>query len=142
VLRDTQPVSQENVDAVRRGLEAFNSGEIEQVIAIADPSFEAVVPPELSAEPDTYRGHDGLRRYFESFQETMEEIRFEAERFIDAGEQVVTIVRLTARGRHTAIPVEQRIAQVWSMREGKAVQVRTFTTLERALAAVGPALEA
>jgi uncharacterized protein len=130
-------MSQENVDAVRRGLEAFNSGDIEQVIAIAAPDFEAIVPPELSAEPDTYRGHDGLRRYFESFHETMEEIRFEPEQLIDAGDEVVTVVRLTAKGRHTAIPVEQRIAQVWMMRDGKALQVRTFTTLKRALAEAG-----
>ena len=130
-------MSQENVDAVRRGLEAFNSGDIERVLDMAHTYFEAIVPPELSAEPDTYRGHDGLRRYFESFQDAMEDIRFEPERFIDVGEDVVTVVRLTARGRHTAIPVEQRIAQVWSMSEGKAVQVRTFATLKRALAAAG-----
>jgi uncharacterized protein len=135
-------MSQENVDAVRRGLEAFNSGDIERVLDMAHTYFEAIVPPELSAEPDTYRGHDGLRRYFESFQDAMEDIRFEPERFIDAGEDVVTVVRLTARGRHTAIPVEQRIAQVWSMSEGKAVQVRTFTTLKRALAEAGLAEEA
>jgi ketosteroid isomerase-like protein len=135
-------MSQENVDAVRRGLEAFNSGDIERVLDMAHTYFEAIVPPELSAEPDTYRGHDGLRHYFESFQDAMEDIRFEPERFIDAGEDVVTVVRLTARGRHTAIPVEQRIAQVWSMSEGKAVQVRTFTTLKRALAEAGLAEEA
>jgi len=27
------------------------------------PDFVGVVPPELSAEPDTYRGHAGIRRY-------------------------------------------------------------------------------
>ena len=135
-------MSQENVDAVRRGLEAFNSGDIERVLDMAHTHFEAIVPPELSAEPDTYRGHDGLRRYFESFQDAMEDIRFEPERFIDAGEAVVTVVRVTARGRHTAIPVEQRIAQIWSMSEGKALQVRTFTTLKRALAEAGLAEEA
>jgi ketosteroid isomerase-like protein len=130
-------MSQENVDTVREGLEAFNSGDIERVISIAHTDFEAIVPPELSAEPDTYRGHDGLRRYFESFQDAMEEIRFEPEQLIDGGDQVVTVVRLTARGRHTAIPVEQRIAQIWTMRAGKAVGVRTFATLERALEASG-----
>jgi uncharacterized protein len=130
-------VSRENVEVVRLGLLAFNSGDIEQVIAMAAGDFEAVVPPELSAEPDTYRGHEGLRRYFESFEDVMEEIHFEPERFIDAGEEVVTVVRLTARGRSTAISVEQRIAQIWSLREGKVARVRTFATLERALAAAG-----
>jgi len=107
------------------------------ILAFADPDFEAVVPPELSAEPDTYRGHDGLRRYFQSFQEAMHEVRFRPERFWDAGQSVVTVVRLTAKGRQTDIPVEQRIAQVWSIRDGKALGVRTYPSLSEALESVG-----
>ena len=32
------------------------------VWADIDPEFEAVTAPELSAEPDVYRGHEGIRR--------------------------------------------------------------------------------
>jgi ketosteroid isomerase-like protein len=52
---------------------------------------------QLWREPDTYRGHGGIRRYFETFQEAMDDINFESVRFWDAGEQVVVSVRLTAR---------------------------------------------
>src|ERR1700730_7272494 len=118
-------MSQENVDLVRRGLEAFNSEDMERILAFVDPDFETEVPRELSAEPDAYRGHDGIRRYFESFRDAMDEIRFEPERFWEAGESVVVALRLTARGRQTAILVEQRIAQVWSIRDGRAIGLRT-----------------
>ncbi|MDQ6810738.1 MAG: nuclear transport factor 2 family protein [Actinomycetota bacterium] len=126
-----------NVETVRRGFEAFNSGEIGRILAFAHPDFEAIVPPELSAEPDTYRGHEGIRRYFESFKDVMEEIHFQAERFWEAGDSVVADVRLTARGRETAIPVEQHIAQVWTMRDGMALRVQTYVSLSQALGAVG-----
>ncbi len=130
-------MSQDNVETVRRGFEAFNSEDIEQVVAIAHPDFEAVVPPELSAEPDTYRGHDGLRRYFRTFQDAMHEVRFHPEQFWDAGASVVVVVRLTAKGRQTEIPVEQHIAQVWSIRDGKATGVRSYPSLPEALEAAG-----
>jgi ketosteroid isomerase-like protein len=57
-------MSTENVDTLLEGLEAFNSRDIERILGFLDPDFETVVPPSLSAEPDTYRGHDGARRYF------------------------------------------------------------------------------
>ncbi len=130
-------MSLENVEVVRQGFEAFNSGAIEPILAFAHPDFEAIVPPELSAEPDTYRGHEGIRRYFQSFQDVMDEIRFEPERFWDAGTSVVADVRITAKGRQTAIPVVQRIAQVWRIRDGRALSVRSYVSLAEALEAVG-----
>jgi ketosteroid isomerase-like protein len=130
-------MSQQNVDIVRRGLEVFNSEDLERILTFMHPEFEAEVPAELSAEPDTYSGHDGIRRYFESFRDAMDEIRFHPERFWDAGESVVVAARLTAKGRQTEIPVEQRFAQVWSIRDGRAIGVKTYATVAQALQAVG-----
>jgi ketosteroid isomerase-like protein len=134
-------MSRANVEALRQGFEAFNSEDIDRILAFAHPDFEAVVPAELSPEPDTYRGHDGIRRYFLSFQDAMDEVRFQLERFWDVGESVVAVVRLTAKGKQTEIPVEQRIAQVWSIRDGKALGVRSYPSLSEALEAVGLASE-
>src|SRR5271166_4454631 len=102
---------------------------MERIRALIHPAFEVVVPPELSAEPDTYRGPEGIRRYLESFQDAMEEIRFQPERFCEVDESVVVVVvRLTAKGRRTAIPVEQQFAQIWTMREDRAMRVRTYAS--------------
>jgi ketosteroid isomerase-like protein len=130
-------MSQENVENLRLAYEAFSSGDIGRILAFAHPEFEAVVPPELSAEPDTYRGHDGIRRYFQSFEDAMDDIRFQPEQLWDAGESVVALVRLTAKGRQTGIPVEQRIAQVWTVLDGKAVALRTYPSLSEALNVAG-----
>src|SRR6516165_9405700 len=130
-------MSTENIHVLREGLEAFNSRDIGRIIPLLDPDFEADVPPALSAEPDTYRGHDGARRYFESFWETMDAIRFRPERFWDAGESVVVAMRITAKGRRTAITVEQRFAQVWTFRDGKATRARTYASAADALKAAG-----
>jgi ketosteroid isomerase-like protein len=130
-------VSRENVEALRRGFNAMNVGDMSSILAFVDPAFEAVIPAALSAEPDTYRGHDGVRRYFESFQDAMGEIRFEADRIWDAGDRVVVALRLTAKGKKTGIPVEQELGQVWTIREGKAVRVESYVALSEALECVG-----
>jgi ketosteroid isomerase-like protein len=128
-------MARDPVDVIREVNAAFNSGDIERILAVMDPDFEAVVPAQFSAEPDTYRGHDGIRRYFESFQDVMEEIRFEELELQVVEPYVVVDVSVTARGRTTGIPVEQRIAQVWTVRDGRALEVRNFASLADALAA-------
>jgi ketosteroid isomerase-like protein len=130
-------MSQENIEILRRGLEAFNSEDLGRILAFIHPEFEGEVPPEFSAEPDTYSGREGIRRYFDSFRDAMDEIRFHPERFWDAGDRVVVTARLSARGKQTEIAVEQRFAQVWSIRDGMAIGVETYATVEEALETVG-----
>lgn len=126
-----------NVETLLEVLDAYNSGDMARIAELTDPAFEAEVSAEVSAEPDTYRGHDGVRRYFLSFWDAMEDIRFHAERLRERGDRVVAVVRLTATGRHTAIPVEQRVVLVWRFRSGRALSVRTYATEAEALGSLG-----
>lgn len=130
-------MSERNVETLRRGFDALNRGEIGGILAFVHPDFETVVPPELSAEPSAYRGHDGVRRYFESFSDVMRDIRFNADHIWDAGDAVVVALRLTARGKETGIPVEQQVGQVWTIHDGMAVRVQNFVTVLEALESVG-----
>jgi ketosteroid isomerase-like protein len=127
-----------NAEVVRQVLEAFNSEDIERILTFTHRDVEIEISPEVSTEPDTYRGHDGMRRYFQSFRDAMQEIRFEPERLWDVGASVVVALRLTARGRQTAILVEQRSAGVWDICDGKVVRVRSYATPAEAFASVGP----
>jgi ketosteroid isomerase-like protein len=130
-------VSQENVETLRKGFDALNRGELAGILAFVDPDFETVVPPELSAEPSAYRGHEGVRRYFESFSEAMRDICFNADHIWDAGDAVVVALRLTAKGKETGIAVEQQVGQVWTIQEGRAVRVENFVSVEEALESAG-----
>jgi ketosteroid isomerase-like protein len=130
-------MSRENVEVVRQVFEAFNSEDIEVILALTHTDFELEVPPSVSAEPDVYRGHDGMRRYWESFQDAMDVIRIHPERLDDAGESVVVAMHLTAKGRSTGISVEQRSVGVWRIRDAKVIRIRAFASRAEALLAVG-----
>jgi ketosteroid isomerase-like protein len=129
-------MSEENVAIVREVLEAFNGEDIEPMLAFAHADLEVEITP------DTYRGHDVMRRYFESFWDAMDEVQFEAEQLWDAGQAVVVALRLSARGRQTAILVEQRSAGVWEICDGKVIRIRAYASTADALQAVGLAEQA
>ena len=91
--------------------------------------FHGVVPPELSAEPDTYDGHDGLRHYFDSFQEIVGDLRFDAEELVDVAPGVVAARGLiTGRGRESGIPVEMRVPVLYRIRDGKVTGIEAYPT--------------
>ena len=129
-------MSAENVESARRGLEAFARDGVEGILEYIHPDFEMTTPPDLAVEPQTYRGHDGLRRYFRSFYEVMDEIRFEPHEFIDAGDRVVIPLRLVARGKGTGISAGQELVLVWTVRDGLGVRMDAYASREAALRAV------
>lgn len=100
------------------------------------PDFELTTPPELSAEPDTYRGPEGMRRYFESFYDAMNEVRFKPLDFYQRNEWVVVPFTMTARGRTTGLVAEQEGVMAWKVRDGLAVRLEVFAELEDALQAI------
>ena len=130
-------MSTENLEAARRGFEALGRDGVEAFLEFIDPEFEMTTPADMTVEPATYRGHEGMRHYFESFYEIMDEVRFEPEEFIDAGDRVVVPARLVARGRDTGIEAVQHLTMVWTLRDGKAIGCETYATKDEALQAAG-----
>jgi len=57
-------MSEPNVEVVRRLFELYASAGVEGVLELVDEEVVLEIPPELSAEPDVYLGHDGVFRYF------------------------------------------------------------------------------
>jgi ketosteroid isomerase-like protein len=131
-------MSDENVEIIRRGFETMQRDGWQTLLSLIDPEFELTTPPDLAMEPDTYHGEAGLRRYFESFEDAMEDIQIVSEgEFLGAGEKVFVPFRLSARGRETGIEATQHAFQVWTMRAGKGLRVEIFASREQALEAAG-----
>jgi ketosteroid isomerase-like protein len=128
-------MSEGDVARARAALAAFGTGDLDHLVRQFHPDFVGVVPPELSAEPDTYRGHAGIRRYLESFREYVDGLRFVPEDVIDAGDAVVVAMRIEGRGRGSGVPFEQRLANRITVREGLIDSMTAYATVDEALAA-------
>jgi ketosteroid isomerase-like protein len=128
-------VSSQNLEILQRGFDAFNERGVEGIIPLIHSDFEATTPPSLASEPDTYRGPDGIRRWFDSFDEVMEEIRWEPREFHEVGDRVAVEFTLRATGKTTGLDFGQEAVMVWELRDGKATRLDLFQTLDEALAA-------
>ncbi len=128
-------MASENLEIVKRGFDAFNERGIAGIIPLIHSDFEATTPPSLASEPDTYRGPDGIRRWFDSFDEVMDEIRWEPHRFREVGDRVVVEFTLRARGKTTGLDFGQDAVMVWEIRDGMASRLDLFQSLDEALVA-------
>jgi ketosteroid isomerase-like protein len=125
-------MSESNVEVVRRLFELYASGGIEAVLEIMDQEIVIVIPPDVSAEPDTYRGHEGARRYFEGFDGMLEDIRYEAFELIPEGDHVLAVSRLAGRGVSSGVEVELRTVVVHAVEGGKVTRIVPYGDMESA----------
>jgi ketosteroid isomerase-like protein len=130
-------VSQSNVEVVQRLFDLFAEGGIEPALEVIDPAVVVEIPPDMSAEPDTYRGHDGVRRYFAGFDGMLDEVRYEAVEIIPVGDAVVVCSRMSGRGSSSGLDVGIDAYVVHELADGKVVRITPYPDLESARAAVG-----
>jgi ketosteroid isomerase-like protein len=132
-------VSGENVEIVRRIYEAAGRGDSATVLALYDPDVELDntrlrVPGQIGVA----RGHEGLRTFFRAWHEAWENIEYDYEELIDAGDdQVIAVVTRRGRGRASGADVAIHVALLWTIRHGRVVRLVWFQTREEALRAAG-----
>jgi uncharacterized protein len=129
-------VSQENVEVVRRALEAFEQGGLDATLRFYDPE---VTWEEARDEPEaeTHRGHNGVRALVEKWLVPFDDLRIEPEEFIDAGEAVVMPYRFRGRERSSGTDITAPETWVFWLRDGMICEVREYRHKAEALEAVG-----
>jgi ketosteroid isomerase-like protein len=126
-------LSRENVERIRSAYEAVTRGDLESImIELVDPDIVLRDRPE-APDPRTYRGREGVLEALASSDESFEEFNLVPQELEAVGDQVVVTLRMFGRGRGSGVPVEETIAHLWTMREGKAVAMQVYSDPEDAL---------
>jgi ketosteroid isomerase-like protein len=130
-------MSEENVEIVRRGYEAFATGRVD--FDLLDPEIEWRGPREFADLAEPYYGHDGVRRYMADLGEVFDDYRMVAEEFIDpGGDQVLVFAREGGRGKGSGAEVQTHpTAHLYTLRGGKVVRMQSYWERSDALAAAG-----
>jgi ketosteroid isomerase-like protein len=129
-------MSQENIDRVKRGFEAFTRGDLDTAFEFIDPSFEIndrVVPEANPSE----RGPDALIANVRLVWDAFGEVAWEPREIVDRDDLILVRVHMSAKGHHTSLPIEEDVGHVYTMRDGKAVRLDIFRTWDSALEAAG-----
>src|SRR2546430_4472493 len=105
-------MSAADVETLRHGYEAFRTGGVDAVLQFADPDVE-LTPIQEAPGSQTYRGHEGFRRYVESIADAFGEFRWDPVEMVDLGPDVMVETRFRAEGRASGIPVEATVYFLW-----------------------------
>jgi ketosteroid isomerase-like protein len=133
--------SQENIRIVRQAHKAFNRPalgvfEMDILYRHASPDFAVDWSRSHGPEAGIYRGEAATRRLWETFFEAFDRVVVEPLDFIDGGESVVVPHHLRAVGR-SGIEVEAHSAVVYTVRNGRIVEMRLYRQTGEAMKAVG-----
>ena len=132
-------MSQENVDAFKHGVEAFDNGDVDGLLAVADPSVEFydVFGRMLGGEERMYRGHEGIRDLIHDLLGAFDSTHSEYSEIRDLGDRTLAIGTLQAVGKGSGAVVEAPIWTIAEWKDGKVTRVRTYLDPKEALEATG-----
>jgi uncharacterized protein len=130
-------MSQENVEIVRRMYDAYADNDFKTALAYLDPAIELSQP---ASEPGagTYHGHEGVIQALTTWTGAWDNYRIEVDELAGFGDRVLASTRHRGRGKGSGVEVEQRIFQLWTIRNDKIVQATMYYEKGEALKAVGP----
>jgi ketosteroid isomerase-like protein len=126
-------MSRENVEVVRRAWEAFVRRDDGAAFALYDPEITI----HHQVDGSVYRGLAGARAFVGDWLASWTDYSTDLEELIDAGDDVIAVMRIRAQGRRSAVPVERREWHVWTVRDGRLWRFRIYATEAEALEAVG-----
>jgi uncharacterized protein len=128
-------MSQENVEIVRRGVEAWNAGDMDAFRELHDPEV-IVQTVENWPEPGPYVGREAVMRSLEQLRDTWNANTMEVTSdFIDAGDRVV--VRFIWHGAGHGPQLNLEMTDVLTVRKGRIRGHEYFWDHAEALEAAG-----
>ena len=134
-------MSRENVELVLKAFEAFNRGDLASFLSVWHPEgeYRAAITQAVEGEAGVFRGHIGLREWWDELHDLYDDLGTEIVDVRDQGEQVVVVFVIRGRGKGSGIEVPggQELAQVVTVRAGAVVGARDYFSRTEALEAVG-----
>jgi len=127
-------MSQENVELVYQGFDAWNRRDLDAALAGSHADVE--ITPVRGAASSTYRGHEGMRRWRNDIFGTFPNFTTEVVEARDLGDFVLGIVRIRGQGTGSEVSSEQTVWYASEWRDGKLLWYCSYESDSDALEAI------
>ena len=130
-------MSRENVEIVRRFIEAWSEHDVAELTKYLDPDavFHSAI---TNVVGETCVGRDQILGVFDRWEQEWSELRWEVDEYVDVDEcQVVTLHRVIATGRASGVTTERELGGLIEIREGLVVRQWIYLDRNEALEAAG-----
>jgi glutathione S-transferase len=121
-----------DIEALKATYAAINRNDIPAALEAFDPQMEWIEPPELPGV-GPHRGHAEVMAALSKGRNTWAEGACEVQRFIVIGEKIVVFNRARVRLKEHTDWLDEPFADVYTFRNGKAIQMRCFSKRAEAL---------
>jgi ketosteroid isomerase-like protein len=131
-------VSQENVAIVRSFMASPNAGDWDAMFVWFAPDVELRDLSHAPDVPEVLRGPEAIRRVVAAWTATYDEFRTEVLEYVDAEPWVICDTRLYGKGKGSGMPIEQRVADAYEVKDGKIARaIMSNRDVASALKSVG-----
>jgi ketosteroid isomerase-like protein len=114
-------MSQENVEIVRRTVDAWNRRDLEVLPAVVHPEAEYVNSP-TAVEPGTRRGYDEITAVLQTQWDILLDARQEIERIYDQGDEIFVLGR-SRRMPESAARLEAPFLASFTIHQGRVTRI-------------------
>jgi len=128
-------MSTENMEAVSRLVDATRDG-LAAGLPLLPDDIEWVVAKEHPAAT-THRGAEAVRTYMAEWQAAMDELRFELDELVEAGDDVLAVGRIHGTGVDSGLSLDVPLWLVHRFTAGRLIRVEEYLDGTEALEAVG-----
>ena len=128
-------MSQENVELAQQAFDALNRRDLGAFLALMDADVEA--ESRLAAMEGGYRGHDGIRHWWQNLLSAFPDYTVETVEARERGNLTLATLRGRGHGADSDTPFVDTVWVVVEWRGKKAVRWRVLSTEAAALEAVG-----
>jgi ketosteroid isomerase-like protein len=126
------------IEGIRHAYEAFSRGDIQGAVNAVEMAPDIVwSEPESFYAGGTYHGPQGVAEYLTRSFQASEKVQSLPEEILEAGDKIFVLVHFQAWPKGGGQPREGRIADVYTVRDGKIVQMQAYSDPEEARKAVG-----
>lgn len=131
-MNESRDLLSSEAQILRKAYAALNRGDVDGFVKDFDPKIERVELIDLP-RGDTYRGLEAVKQHVAKGRSTWAEGGCEPERFVVSGDKVVVFVHVRVRLNGQTEWIDGRVTDVYTFRDGKVIQFRTFADERQAL---------
>jgi ketosteroid isomerase-like protein len=130
-------MSQENVEIVRQGTDAYNRGDLDGILEHWAPDAVLDWSNSRGFEVGVYRGRDEIRAFWRRFLAAFEAIRFEIDDPVEVEDGLLVVENIAYLRGRDGIEVEARSAWLITIEDRRTTSLTLYQTKQVALEAAG-----
>jgi ketosteroid isomerase-like protein len=126
----------DDIELIERAYAAWNRGDVDAVVHAMSESVE--VHPVLGdvVAADSFHGHDGVRRWYETIQGSLDDFRADLEDVVETGDgRYLVRLRFSGRGRASGAEVSLEAAHLITMCNGLVTRLTGYPTWDEGVQA-------